>query len=204
METVPKILSRNELKKAVHVLANAFMEDDFSKYIEPNAKKRFRTLLSLFGATTYIANHYGYILTSGSPIQGVLVWLPPEAYPLSSWQKLKAGLLKCPFLMGISAAKRLMKVMNFSEKNKLDVLKGRPCWHLHLAGVLPINQGEGIGSNLITRIHSLFDVKKEVSFLVTNNEKSVRFWQRFGYKVKLEKVFPGEDLTFWYMVRNDD
>ena len=72
-------------------------------------------------------------------------------------------------------------------------------WHLGPIGVLPANQGSGIGSLLMERFCREVDACRATAYLETDLDKNVRFYERFGFKVVLEtKIF---DVENRYMLR---
>ncbi len=72
-------------------------------------------------------------------------------------------------------------------------------WHLGPVGVLPPYQGKGIGSMLLERFCSEVDACKADAYLETDEDKNVRFYKKFGFKVIAESdIF---DVKNRYMLR---
>ena len=56
-------------------------------------------------------------------------------------------------------------------------------WHLGPIGVLPSHQGLGIGSMLMERFCKEVDACKAAAYLETDEDKNVRFYEKFGFNV---------------------
>jgi ribosomal protein S18 acetylase RimI-like enzyme len=59
-------------------------------------------------------------------------------------------------------------------------------WHLGPIGVLPSNQGSGIGTMLMERFCREVDACHAKAYLETEGDKNVRFYEKFGFKVVRE------------------
>ena len=60
-------------------------------------------------------------------------------------------------------------------------------WHLGPIGVLPAYQGKGIGSILMERFCKEVDRCAAKAFLETDLDENVRFYEKFGFNLILEK-----------------
>ncbi|MEZ4619201.1 MAG: GNAT family N-acetyltransferase [Caldilineaceae bacterium] len=197
-------LSTEQCQAASRLLAHAFMPNEFCRYLEPDEAQRFAKIKFLFAGMTAVANRYGSVLTHGSPLQGTTVWFPPGTYPLTSWQMLRAGLLQCPFTMGIRTTQRLLQLAAFTEAVHAQLMHGRPYWYLLFAGVDPRQQDQGIGTALVAKMHAYLDAEGQPALLEANSEELVGYWERFGYAVELETAAPGGGVPYWFMVRRPD
>jgi ribosomal protein S18 acetylase RimI-like enzyme len=59
-------------------------------------------------------------------------------------------------------------------------------WHLGPIGVLPSCQGTGIGTRLMDRFCREVDACRAGAYLETDLQQNVRFYERFGFKVRCE------------------
>ena len=180
------------------------MPNEFCRYLEPDEGKRLAKIQFLFAGMTAVANRYGSVLTQGTPLQGATVWFPPGSYPLTLWQMVRAGLLQCPFTMGIRTTQRLLHLAAFTEAVHAQIMHGQPYWYLLFAGVDPRHQGQGIGAALVAKIHAYLDAKGQPALLEANSEELVGYWGRFGYTVELAAEAPGGGVSYWFMVRWPD
>jgi ribosomal protein S18 acetylase RimI-like enzyme len=60
-------------------------------------------------------------------------------------------------------------------------------WHLGPIGVLPAYRGKGIGSKLMERFCKEVDRCAAKAFLETDLDENVRFYEKFGFNLILEK-----------------
>ena len=67
-------------------------------------------------------------------------------YPPSTWAKIRNGLLKLPFIYGISLLLKLLKLGEDLDGDVEEVTGGRECMKLERMIVNPRFQGQGIGS----------------------------------------------------------
>ena len=58
-----------------------------------------------------------------------------------------------------------------------------PHWHLGPVGVLPPLQGSGVGAALMRHFCHEVEARQAAAFLETDQSRTVRFYQRFGFQV---------------------
>jgi ribosomal protein S18 acetylase RimI-like enzyme len=74
-------------------------------------------------------------------------------------------------------------------------------WYLWFLGVDPERQGQGIGSVLLRSLSAKAEASGVPCYLETDKLSSVRIYERHGYVVHSEEVFPNFDLRIWFMNR---
>jgi ribosomal protein S18 acetylase RimI-like enzyme len=71
-------------------------------------------------------------------------------------------------------------------------------WHLGPVGVLPLHQGKGIGSKLLSRFCHEVDACLAPAYLETDTDKNVQFYERFGFQVVGEtEIFDVKNRYMW-------
>jgi predicted N-acetyltransferase YhbS len=71
-------------------------------------------------------------------------------------------------------------------------------WHLGPVGVLPSQQGKGIGTKLLSRFCQEVDACLSPAYLETDTDKNVRFYERFGFEVVKEtEIFDVKNRYMW-------
>ena len=71
-------------------------------------------------------------------------------------------------------------------------------WHLGPVGVLPSQQGKGIGTKLLNRFCQEVDSCLSPAYLETDTDKNVRFYERFGFEVVKETdIFDVKNRYMW-------
>ena len=76
----------------------------------------------------------------------------------------------------------------------------KPHMHLSAFGVLPIRQGQGIGSLLLDHFCKYVDERKQAAYLETDVQRNIRLYERFGFKVVEEASVLS--LPNWFMWRD--
>jgi predicted N-acetyltransferase YhbS len=75
---------------------------------------------------------------------------------------------------------------------------GEPHWHLGPVGVVPPRQGCGVGTALMWRFCHEVDARQGAAYLETDQSRSVRFYQRFGFQVVDEvDIFEVKNHFMW-------
>jgi ribosomal protein S18 acetylase RimI-like enzyme len=71
-------------------------------------------------------------------------------------------------------------------------------WHLGPVGVLPLHQGKGIGSKLLSRFCHEVDACLAPAYLETDTDKNVQFYEGFGFQVVGEtEIFDVKNRYMW-------
>ena len=77
-----------------------------------------------------------------------------------------------------------------------------PHWYLQVIGVDPARQGEGLGSILVREGLSRADTAGTPTYVETETEGNVAFYEKHGFEV-VEKIVPKRvGLPMWLMVRD--
>ncbi|UCB43991.1 MAG: GNAT family N-acetyltransferase, partial [Dehalococcoidales bacterium] len=87
-------------------------------------------------------------------------------------------------------------VMNLHRKMALG-----PHWYLHIIGVDPAYQGQGLASRLVRPVMERIDREQMPCFVETHSGKNVDIYRRFGFEVAMEDKIPGTELTSFAMFR---
>jgi ribosomal protein S18 acetylase RimI-like enzyme len=129
----------------------------------------------------------------GDPVLGVLVALPPSAYPLPPppWPVQLRTLLR----QGLAVARRWREVFEtLHERHPAE-----PHWHLALLGVAPERQRRGVGSALLRQWLATVDERTTLVWLETDRAENVPFYEAAGFAVRQELVLRG--VPVWLMAR---
>jgi GNAT superfamily N-acetyltransferase len=180
------------------VLTRAFWDDPIMNWFFPDPAKRERPINYFFRVGLRYGMRWGDVLTTESG-EGASVWLPPGATKMTVMRSMRAGFGRLPFVYGIGAFRRLMKVMTTIDPlHERDVPE--PHWYLFILGVDLPRQGQGIGSALMAPHLAKADADGVPCYLETSLEKDVVFYQRHGFEVVVhDSVRDGPE--FWTMKR---
>jgi len=185
--------------KACNVLARAFFDYPFITYLQPDLSKRERNLAWYMGFTIRVGRKYGKILSTPG-LEGIVVWLPPEACWISIWRWIQAGILEMPFRLGFEFYARSLANDAFLEDTRHRLASHRH-WYLWVIGVDPDYRGKGIGSALLEPILRRADQENETCYLETHLEDNLTWYAKHGFEIVFEGEIPGRDLPVWTMLR---
>jgi ribosomal protein S18 acetylase RimI-like enzyme len=124
---------------------------------------------------------------------GVCGMMPPGRCQAGPGRQLR--LLPALLALGPRCAGRTMKWLGAWSKHDPDERH----WHLGPVAVDAHLQGMGIGSMLMRVFCERMDDAGEASYLETDKEINVRFYEKFGFEVTGEEDVL--DVRNWYMTR---
>lgn len=110
------------------------------------------------------------------------------------WAMLCNGLLKWPFVWGVSS---LIRALSFDSK--LSNQCG-DC-ELVMVAVHPDEQGKGVGTKMVKKLLEDYGSGLTIS-LSTQSEANVTFYKRFGFKNQIDRQTVTEEFTSWVMLRD--
>ncbi len=185
-----------ERETAVGILARAFRDNPLDRAVigdDPGRRLdsiRYGMRASLRSAmdrcTVLLARH------QGSPA-GVLLAVPPGGFPLPPPSLLAH--LRSVLGQGIRVTTRWGDVYRALE----EVHPVEPHWYLSLLGVDPPRQGHGVGIGTLKCWLECVDRDGLPSYLETDRQENVAFYERVGFAVHLElKVL---ETPVWCMRR---
>lgn len=175
-------LKRPEVTTAAIALAQAFDDSPLFTHLFPRPGSRPSILRSFFSATIRDAMAYEnvFVARRDDAILGAAVWLPPGAYPPSTFRQLKqlAG------MAGVVPRAPRSFVTSMRYLRVADRVHPRsPHWYLGLLGAVPRAQGQGLGSALLASVHDVADEDGSPSYLETDKEANLAFYARFRYQL---------------------
>lgn len=192
-------LESEQVGQAAALLASAFRNDSLYVAVTPEAARRIAVLTWLFECVVRYALLYGETYTTKS-MEGIACWFPPGQTKLTFGRIMRSGLYTAPLKMGLAAYHRFDKYLSYADElhERHAPKSHRYLWAL---GVDPPNQGKGIGSQLLEAGLARADTERAACYLETGLERSVRFYEKFGFKVMGEGESPGSGVHVWAMLR---
>ena len=192
-------LTTNDTGWASEILEQAFYTDPLLTYIYADKIDEPGKLNWFFRATFRFAALYGECYSTAEK-DGALMMLPPDQTKMTIGMMYRSGFLAAPFRMGWASFSRLMRVMDFAEK---EHKAAAPFDHYYImtVGVLPARQGMGVGKKLMAKALEIADASNMPCYLETANKNNVPIYQRFGFEVVSDKEIPKGGLHTWGMLR---
>lgn len=194
-------LTTKDIDWASKLLAQAFYTDQLLNFIYGDTIHEQGKLNWFFRATFRMAALYGVCFGTAEK-DGVLMMLPSDQTNLTIGMLYQSGMLAAPFKMGWASFFRMMRFMDFAEKEHKAAISSDH-YYIMTVGVLPERQGMGVGKKLMTKALESVDANKMPCFLETQNKSNVPFYQRLGFEVVSDKEIPKGELHNWGMLRQE-
>jgi len=182
-----------------YILARAFQNDPFYRFVFPDEKKRSRELQWLMQKVVNYSLRYGAVYTTLEK-EGVLCWLPPDNTELTFGRIVRTGLHLIVLRFGLAAYRRFNDNMSYTGQLHTYHAPG-PHWYLWAIGVDPSDQGKGIGGKLMQPVLASAHAADTPCYLETHNEKNIHFYEKHGFNVVHEGNVPKHRLSVWAMLR---
>ena len=182
-----QILSPDRIDEAIEVMLTAFKDEALTSswldLSDPKLKNAYAAALKIIYIIHLDSGDPIYTAIEKSRIAGIAALTTPDA---------KKSKFKSAFLI-IKNLSRLFRLIPLAIKAARTLFaatkppKSLPKNYctLEILAVNPGNQGKGIGSQLLNRVHHYHFDKNNISgiYLVTGDEKNVKIYERFGYEV---------------------
>ena len=195
-------LKKEDVKTAGEVLGRALNDDPISLYIFPNDEERKEKLKYVFRLTTCIGVRYGEVYATSPNLEGIAIWMPYKRFKEKFYWVLRCGGLSAGRKLGLKAAKRSNPIRNFIEEVHAEIISDEH-WYLNELGVDPPFQGKGYGSSLMRYMLKKIDEQGLPVYLETSLEKNVRYYEKFGFKLRKEVLIPETNVNQWFMLREN-
>jgi len=193
-------LTKKHIKPAAEVVARAFHDYPSSKYIFPDASKRFTQQKYVFQSALCYGILYGETFATSPNLEGIAVWLPPNNVYETPWKMMRCMNLPLLFNVSLNTAKRSMPFMLYLNDSHKRIAPF-PHWYLQLLAVDPKHQGKGFGNLLVKTMIKRIDQKKFPIYVDTNTKKNVSFYQNHGFKVVEGVLLPSTNVPVWCLLR---
>jgi GNAT superfamily N-acetyltransferase len=201
-------LPGERLGEAAGLLARCFHANPTFADLFPADGARSRGLPRVFAAGLRDALGFGHVYaatrkawnSTGEELAGVAVWLPPDAFPLSTARQLRA----LPGMVSVRAAaprsgRRLLRYTAGIAR----LHPAQPYWYLEAVGVDPVARGLGIGTRLLEPILAVADQAGQRCYLETMTEHNVDWYRNLGFEVREVGVrFAPGGPPNWTMIRH--
>ena len=193
-------LNKSDIQPAVEVLTRAFRNYPLLKYFFSDELERERIAPYFF---QYILNYgvrHGEIYATSPNLEGVAVWLTSDKYPMTFWRSIRSVPPSIIFGFGREGGSRMRYTGEYIDTvhKRLAPFKH---WFLQTIGVDPQFHGKGYAGKLIRAMLARIDKEDLPCYLETLDEKNVRLYEYFGFRVIEKSTIPETNLTNWAMLR---
>lgn len=199
-ETIALVQSSSHslARQAGKTLARAFASDPMMTHVEPIDQRRREILPRLFSLTARHALAVSGFQRCGEA--GFALWLTSRSEP-SSWDTLRHGLWRMPFVLGLRAGLRMMRHEAWCA-SRLGRLAPRHYGYLWVLGVEPELHGRGWGRSVLEgAVRQMASVGLAWCFLKTEQPRNVELYEHLGFTCVERSVAPPSGLTTWFFRR---
>lgn len=192
------VLTVAQQKTVAAMLGQSFSQDPFMAYLLPNATTRAQHTTKLFLPMIRWCLRYGGVEVAPEG-RGSLIWVSGQYVPFRLSQMVRSGLVLAPFLIGLSAFKRL-QVHEAACEHALKAKAPQHFAYLWVVGVHPNSVGRGIGKQMI---QSALDTMRcqgySACLLRTENPNNVALYEHLGFQQIHTDLPVGSGLRYWLL-----
>jgi len=180
----------------------AMFPDPMYYAVFPDREQSYRYFTPFWKAIIEYSMEFGVVLTTGD-CMGAMCLLSPENTEFTFdrlWKtgcKVPLSVMQFPF----SQMRQTMDILMSLGAMQSHLLP-EPHWYLLAIGVMPEEQGKGIGSCLMNEAIDIASKDNRSIYLETETEKNVLMYRKYGFEVVRETVLDGHGLEFTFMVRD--
>ena len=193
-------IERADVQRASEVLANAFRGYPFFEYCLGDADNYDRMAPAMFASFVRWTMLFGkaWITTD---LNAVALRQPPGTRSIGFWNALRSGLAFTFLRMDNATRRRFSRATPIVAETHKTIMGGQPHWHCWMMGVLPAQQGTGVGRRLMRYTFEQSDRARLPCYLETFSESSVRVHESQLYSIRKAIEIPATPLTLYAMVR---
>lgn len=193
-------LQRRQTRATSHAVARAFDDDDWFRWLLPDAPKRYRALRRFFSSVLLDSRVHGRadVAVDGGHVVAAAAWLPPGAYPPSAARQARQGAAVAS-AAPLFPTRLALAVRALAETQRVHPKEEH--WYLALLGTDPSRWRRGIASRLLEPVLADADSQGLPCYLETQAERNLAFYGRHGFDVRAELRVPGCPLPLWTMWR---
>lgn len=174
---MPRLLREDEAPRAAAILARAFDDDPFFRWMLPEAGPRARWLEWLM--RTMMDYEPVFAWDVNGSLAGVLGAIRPSAWPIGAGERARsyarAGIPPRPTARVVIGGLRAQKAIDAAHPKE-------PHWYVQVLGVDPDHQGAGGGRELLGHVLS----QGGLAYLETSKPGNLGYYERFGFRVERE------------------
>ena len=193
-------LTDAQIPAAAATLARAFHDDPLMLYAIPDPAERARLLPDMYARIVRFGTLAGEVYASadgsGGALEGVSLWLPPNA----KWTRENieaSGMHQLATLIGDDAYQRYREVVG-RERNARERDMPGSCWYLFILGVEPSRQRRGLGGALMRPGLERAEAEQLACYLETENQRNVAFYLHQGFDMIVNGEEAGTSgVRFW-------
>lgn len=189
--------------ETLDALTDALHPDPFYAALTPegNANDAWREILrAYFAVALDEARVYGIVELVRETRAGAAIWLLPQAEPVAEkmQERKNAALEKILTPRGFENYRAIIAAMTPHAERVVP----RDAWYLSILGIAPHLQNQGLGAQLLAPTLALADAQRVPCYLETFNARTLRFYERAGFRIAAQHAEHITQSAYWIMVRD--
>ena len=201
-----KLISEDQIEAASKILGRAFQDDPLFVYCFPDPVER-KNKIAIHGEFLILVGILsGEVYITSSNIEGVAIWHPhgiKDQIRGTQSKEIRRRLRKVKRLeFSDSLLMERMGIFEEIANSYQNEHVNFPHWYLAFIGIDPIHQSKGYGSKLLETKLAEIDEQNLPCYLHTENEKNVKFYEYFGFKLIGKNKVPNSNFSHHSMLRN--
>ena len=197
-------IAPGERTRAGGVLGRAFHDDPQWVALMSDSDARQKKLPMMFAGTVELTRAAGGVAERTSGFEACALWLRPGR-DIGLRAVVRSGFASARWLLTppLQNPLGMMRVLRQFDRRRAELMTV-PHWYLMALGVDPAYQGEGFGSALVRAGSLRADRDRVPTYLETESELNVTFYERLGFEVIEELDLTELGLRFALMLRQPD
>ncbi|KAL0262657.1 hypothetical protein SLS55_001627 [Diplodia seriata] len=187
-----RVLDISEYKGAALALAEAFKDDDVSRYFldtpdraDWTPEQKWDLHVAIFEYVVYAHILKGLVTTVGSDYGAVALWMPPGTHMDDLFTAFRSGMWRLHFRLSREGRKRFFtEFMPLLHDTKASVMGERDVssWYLVYVGTRPSARGKGYCRKLIEHVTDMADRDGRAIYLESSHVRNVPIYRRMGFR----------------------
>ena len=196
-----RLARRSDVAAMAAVLARAFADDPFYRYLAGTAPERGeRMRAGWIGLLRHASDRLSTTYTTDDHA-GVALWHPPGYTGPGFLESLRLLPSVRKLAGGYGRLREVSRAVSALEERRRHHAAG-PHYYLSALGVEPARQGEGVGTALVGPILARTAADGAPAYLETATARNVLLYERLGFAVVEELTLPRTDVHGWLMLRS--
>ncbi|TFG79964.1 MAG: N-acetyltransferase [Spirochaetales bacterium] len=195
------VAQKEEIDKLSGILTESMSLDPMCLYTFGDVEQHHRYCRGFWKASLEYAFRFGTVLATEDG-SGCLSLVHPGHSDFTFAELLATGfgvplsILRFPYRQMRIALDVFPRLATLQHEILPD-----PHWYVLTLGVIPEEQGKGIGKGLLDRMLRIVEAAKNPVYLETETEKNVALYKKYGFEVARKIVFEKYGLDYYLMVR---
>ncbi|KAL1633767.1 hypothetical protein SLS56_002646 [Neofusicoccum ribis] len=187
-----RVIGVSEYKAAALTLAEAFKDDDVSRYLIDtpdraswSPEQKWDLHVAIFEYIVYAHCLKGMVTAVGSDLGGVALWMPPGNNMDDLLTILRSGMWRLRYRLSSEGRKRFFtEFMPLLHDTKASIMGERDAtsWYLVYIGTKPSARGKGYCRKLMEHVTDLVDQQGLATYLESSNVRNVPIYRRMGFR----------------------